>query len=144
MPAMIDSVELFLGLRYLRAKGRTRFVSFITSISLAGIALGVAALIIILSVMNGFEGELRDRLVSMTAHGQVSGRDNSVDDWRTLREEIIAEPGIAAAAPYIGMEGMIRSGGTLNAVLISGVLPELESAVSGGTINFVEGGLGVL
>ena len=141
---MIDSVELFLGLRYLRAKGRTRFVSFITSISLAGIALGVAALIIILSVMNGFEGELRDRLVSMTAHGQVSGRDNSVDDWRTLREEIIAEPGIAAAAPYIGMEGMIRSGGTLNAVLISGVLPELEVAVSGGTINFVEGDLGVL
>jgi lipoprotein-releasing system permease protein len=144
MRAMIDSVELFLGLRYLRAKRRTRFVSFITSISLAGIALGVAALIIILSVMNGFEGELRDRLVSMTAHGQVSGRDNSVDDWRTLREEIIAEPGIAAAAPYIGMEGMIRSGGTLNAVLISGVLPELESAVSGGTIEFVEGGLGVL
>ena len=141
---MMDSVELFLGLRYLRAKRRTRFVSFITSISLAGIALGVAALIIILSVMNGFEGELRDRLVSMTAHGQVSGRDKSVDDWRTLREEIIAEPGIAAAAPYIGMEGMIRSGGTLNAVLISGVLPELESAVSGGTINFVEGGLGVL
>ncbi len=141
---MIDSVELFLGLRYLRAKGRTRFVSFITSISLAGIALGVAALIIILSVMNGFEGELRDRLVSMTAHGQVSGRDNSVEDWRTLRQEILAEPGIAAAAPYIGMEGMIRSGGTLNAVLISGVLPELESAVSGGTINFVEGDLGVL
>lgn len=141
---MIDSVELFLGLRYLRAKGRTRFVSFITSISLAGIALGVAALIIILSVMNGFEGELRDRLVSMTAHGQVSGTDNSVDDWRALRQEIIAEPGIAAAAPYIGMEGMIRSGGTLNAVLISGVLPELESAVSGGTINFVEGDLGVL
>jgi lipoprotein-releasing system permease protein len=144
MRAMIDSVELFLGLRYLRAKGRTRFVSFITSISLAGIALGVAALIIILSVMNGFEGELRDRLVSMTAHGQVSGTDNSVDDWRALRQEIIAEPGIAAAAPYIGMEGMIRSGGTLNAVLISGVLPELESAVSGGTINFVEGDLGVL
>ena len=144
MRAMIDSVELFLGLRYLRAKRRTRFVSFITSISLAGIALGVAALIIILSVMNGFEGELRDRLASMTAHGQVSGRDKSVDDWRTLREEIIAEPGIAAAAPYIGMEGMIRSGGTLNAVLISGVLPELESAVSGGTINFVEGDLDVL
>jgi lipoprotein-releasing system permease protein len=144
MRAMIDSVELFLGLRYLRAKGRTRFVSFITSISLAGIALGVAALIIILSVMNGFEGELRDRLVSMTAHGQVSGRDNSVEDWRTLRQEILAEPGIAAAAPYIGMEGMIRSGGTLNAVLISGILPELESAVSGGTINFVEGDLGVL
>ena len=73
MRRMISAVELFVGLRYLRAKKRTRFVSFITLISLAGIALGVAALIVILSVMNGFEGELRDRLLSMTAHGYVTG-----------------------------------------------------------------------
>ncbi len=141
---MIDPVELFLGLRYLRAKRRTRFVSFITSISLAGIALGVAALIVILSVMNGFEGELRDRLVSMTAHGQLSGPEGRVDDWNSLREEIIVEPGVAAAAPYIAMEGMIRSGGTLQAVFVSGVRPEFERAVSGRTINFVEGDLDVL
>ena len=141
---MIDPVELFLGLRYLRAKGRTRFVSFITAISLAGIALGVAALIVILSVMNGFEGELRDRLVSMTAHGQLSGPDGRVVDWRSLREEILTEPGVAAAAPYIEMEGMIRSGGTLRAVFVSGVMPELEQDVSGTTIQFVEGNLDVL
>jgi lipoprotein-releasing system permease protein len=141
---MIDPVELFLGLRYLRAKRRTRFVSFITSISLAGIALGVAALIVILSVMNGFEGELRDRLVSMTAHGQLSGPGGRVDDWRSLREEMIAEPGIAAAAPTIQMEGMIRSGGTLQAVMVSGILPELEQDVSGTTIQFLEGNLDVL
>ncbi len=102
MPTMIDPVELFLGLRYLRAKRRTRFVSFITAISLAGIALGVAALIVILSVMNGFEGELRDRLVSMTAHGQLSGADGRVADWRSLRDEMAAEPGVAAAAPHPG------------------------------------------
>ena len=144
MPTMIDPVELFLGLRYLRAKRRTRFVSFITAISLAGIALGVAALIVILSVMNGFEGELRDRLVSMTAHGQLSGSDGRVDDWRALREEMIAEPGVAAAAPTIEMEGMIRSGGTLQAVFVNGVVPEFESSVSGTTINFVEGDLDVL
>ncbi len=144
MQPMIDPVELFLGLRYLRAKRRTRFVSFITLISLAGIALGVAALIVILSVMNGFESELRDRLVSMTAHGQLSGRDGRVDDWRSLRAEIIAEPGVAAAAPYIEMEGMIRSGGTLKAVFVSGVVPEFEKDVSGTTINFVEGDLDVL
>jgi lipoprotein-releasing system permease protein len=144
MPAMIDPVELFLGLRYLRAKRRTRFVSFITSISLAGIALGVAALIVILSVMNGFEDELRDRLVSMTAHGQLSGPDNRVDDWRALRQEVIAEPGVVAAAPVIEMEGMIRSGRTLNAVFVSGVVPEFEADVSGITINFVEGTLRVL
>ncbi len=141
---MIDPVELFIGLRYLRAKRRTRFVSFITAISLAGIALGVAALIVILSVMNGFEGELRDRLVSMTAHGQLSGPDGRVDDWRSLREEMIAEPGVAAAAPTIEMEGMIRSGGTMQAVFVSGVIPELERDVSGSTINFIEGSLDVL
>lgn len=144
MSTMIHPVELFLGLRYLRAKRRTRFVSFITSISLAGIALGVAALIVILSVMNGFEGELRDRLVSMTAHGQLTGEDNKVADWRSLRDEVVAEPGVAAAAPYIEMEGMIRSGRTLNAVFVSGVVPEFEAAVSGTTINFVEGNLEVL
>lgn len=141
---MIATVELFLGLRYLRAKRRTRFVSFITAISLAGIALGVAALIVILSVMNGFEGELRDRLVSMSAHGQLTGSGNRIDDWRSLREAIIAEPGVAAAAPYIEMEGMIRAGSALNAVLVNGILPEFENAVSGGTINFVEGSLDVL
>jgi len=141
---MIDPVELFLGLRYLRAKRRTRFVSFITSISLAGIALGVAALIVILSVMNGFESELRDRLVSMTAHGQLSGPDGRLDDWRSFRQEVISESGVVAAAPVIEMEGMIRSGGALQAVFVSGVLPDLEKDVSGTTIQFVEGNLGVL
>jgi lipoprotein-releasing system permease protein len=144
MPAMIDPVELFLGLRYLRAKRRTRFVSFITSVSLAGIALGVAALIVILSVMNGFEGELRDRLVSMTAHGKLTEVDGRVEDWRDLREAMLDEPGVVAAAPYIEMEGMIRSGRSLQAVLVSGVVPELEAAVSGATINFVEGSLDAL
>ena len=71
--SMLNPVELFVGMRYLRAKRRTRFVSFITLISLVGIALGVAALIVILSVMNGFEGELRKRLLSMSAHGTISG-----------------------------------------------------------------------
>ena len=85
MRRMINAPEWFVGLRYLRAKKRTRFVSFITLISLAGIALGVAALIVILSVMNGFEGELRDRLLSMTAHGYVTGADGKLDDWPQVR-----------------------------------------------------------
>ena len=85
---MINPVELFVGLRYLRAKRRTRFVSFITLISLIGIALGVAALIVILSVMNGFEGELRGRLLSMSAHGFVTGSGGVTRDWRQLVEEL--------------------------------------------------------
>jgi lipoprotein-releasing system permease protein len=141
---MISAVELFVGLRYLRAKRRTKFVSFITLISLLGIALGVAALIVILSVMNGFEAELRSRLLSMTAHGYVTGSDGRVDDWRTLQSEVLRAPGVAAAAPVIEMEGMIRSGRLLTAVMVNGVLPEYERQISDHAANFVEGSLDVL
>ncbi|MCP5093339.1 MAG: lipoprotein-releasing ABC transporter permease subunit, partial [Gammaproteobacteria bacterium] len=141
---MINPVELFVGLRYLRAKRRTRFVSFITLISLLGIALGVAALIVILSVMNGFEGELRGRLLSMSAHGTVSGTNGIVEDWETLVGDISSEPGVAAAAPIVQMEGMIQSGGELFAVLVHGVDPSYEKPLSGEMINMVEGDLDVL
>lgn len=141
---MINPVELFVGLRYLRAKRRTRFVSFITLISLVGIALGVAALIVILSVMNGFEGELRTRLLSMSAHGQVTGTDNVTSDWRSLVAEVAAEPGVAAAAPFVQMEGMIQSGRDLQAVLVHGVDPGFETGLSGNLINLLEGDLDVL
>jgi lipoprotein-releasing system permease protein len=141
---MISAVELFVGLRYLRAKRRTKFVSFITLISLLGIALGVAALIVILSVMNGFEAELRSRLLSMTAHGYVTGSNGRVDDWQTLQSEVLRAPGVAAAAPVIEMEGMIRSGRLLTAVMVNGVLPEYERQISNDAANFVEGSLDVL
>ena len=144
MRRMINSAELFVGLRYLRAKRRTRFVSFITLISLAGIALGVAALIVILSVMNGFEGELRDRLLSMTAHGFVTGSERELDAWPQVREQMLLEPGVVSAAPVVQMEGMIRTNRSLNAVLVNGILPEQEALVSGRTINFVEGDFDVL
>ena len=141
---MINPVELFVGLRYLRAKRRTRFVSFITLISLLGIALGVAALIVILSVMNGFEGELRSRLLSMSAHGYVTGPDRVTDGWRELVDEVSAEPGIAAAAPFVQMEGMIQSGRDLRPVLVHGVDPAFEASLSGDTVNLIEGRLDVL
>jgi lipoprotein-releasing system permease protein len=144
MRRMVKAAELFVGLRYLRAKRQTRFVSFITFISLAGIALGVAALIVILSVMNGFEGELRDRLLSMTAHGYVSGSDGRLDDWRKAAQRISADDDVVAAAPFVEMEGMIRTGRSLTGVLVHGVDPDLETAVSGRTINFVEGSLSEL
>jgi lipoprotein-releasing system permease protein len=141
---MISAVELFVGLRYLRAKRRTKFVSFITLISLLGIALGVAALIVILSVMNGFEAELRTRLLSMTAHGYVTGSDGRVEDWQSLRAKVLDTPGVVAAAPVIEMEGMIRSGRQLTSVMVNGVLPEYEREISGGAASFVEGSLDVL
>lgn len=141
MRRMINAVELFIGLRYLRAKRKTRFVSFITLISLLGIAIGVAALIVILSVMNGFEGELRDRLLSMTAHGYVSGEDGTLSDWTGVRERIEAEAGVVAAAPLIEMEGMVRTGRSLNGVLVHGIDPQAEQAISGRGVDFVAGSL---
>jgi lipoprotein-releasing system permease protein len=137
-------VELFIGLRYLRARRRTGFVSFITFISLGGIALGVAALIVILSVMNGFEAELRTRLLSMSAHGYVTGEGGTVEDWRALRESMLATPGVAAAAPVIEMEGMLRTGRSLTAVLVEGVRPGLQRELSSGTVQFIDGGLRAL
>ena len=141
---MINPVELFVGLRYLRAKRRTRFVSFITLISLLGIALGVAALIVILSVMNGFEGELRSRLLSMSAHGYVTGAAGRTDDWRGLAEKIAAEPGLSAAAPLVQMEGLIQSGRDLKPVRVYGVDPDYEQRLSGEQVNLLEGSLDAL
>ena len=138
---MMNPVELFVGLRYLRAKRRTRFVSFITLISLIGIALGVAALIVILSVMNGFEGELRSRLLSMSAHGFVTSSDGVTRDWRQLVEDVDADEGVAAAAPVVELEGMIQSGRELRAVFVHGVDPAYEDRLSGDVINLVEGSL---
>jgi lipoprotein-releasing system permease protein len=144
MRPMLNPVEFFVGLRYLRAKRRTKFVSFITFISMAGIALGVAALIVILSVMNGFEGELRDRLLSMTAHGFVTGEDRRLDNWQKVQQQITARDDVIASAPLIEMEGMIRTGRSLTGVLVNGVLPEYEQDVSGRTINFLDGSLEIL
>ena len=141
---MIKPVELFVGLRYLKAKRRTRFVSFITLISLLGVALGVAALIVILSVMNGFEGELRNRLLSMSSHGYVTGTDGVTEGWRELTAELESLPGVAAAAPLVQLEGMIQSGRELRAVLVHGIVPEYESDLSGGLANIVEGSLAAL
>jgi lipoprotein-releasing system permease protein len=116
-------------------------VSFITLISLLGIALGVAALIVILSVMNGFEGELRSRLLSMSAHGQVSGSAGVTEDWRSLLGEVNSHAGVAAAAPIVRMEGMMQSGRDLHAIFINGVEPDYEEALSGDLMNLLEGRL---
>ncbi|MEE4161232.1 MAG: lipoprotein-releasing ABC transporter permease subunit [Woeseiaceae bacterium] len=140
---MINPVELFIGLRYLRAKRRTRFVSFITLISLLGIALGTAALIVILSVMNGFEGELRSRLLSMSAHGSLS-RDGGLNDWQAVAEAVAADPDVVAAAPLVQLEGMLRAGSDLQAVMVNGVDPVREAGLADGMLNMVEGSLGDL
>ena len=106
---MLNPVELFIGLRYLRAKRRTKFVSFITLVSLLGISLGVTALIVILSVMNGLESNIRDSLLRMSAHAWVAEADGKTEDWRALLQQVEAEPEVVAAAPFSRLEGMVQS-----------------------------------
>ena len=141
---MLAPVELFIGLRYLRAKRRTRFVSFVTLISLLGITLGVAALIVVLSAMNGFEGELRGRLLSMSAHGSVDAVNGPIEDWEVLAGQIEADPGVVAAAPLVQFEAMLKGERELNAVLVNGIHPAREARLSDGTPNLTEGSLTAL
>ena len=127
---MFQPKELFIGLRYIRAKRKSHFVSFIAFISIAGVALGVFALIVVLSVMNGFGNELRDRTLSMNSHATISGYDGYMRDWPAALEKAEEQPEVVAAAPYISKEVMLSNGRRVSGSLIRGVQPEMESKVS--------------
>lgn len=138
---MLLPLELGIGLRYLRARRRTRFASFITLASMLGIAVGVMALIVILSVMNGFENELRQRLLGMTAHARISASEGALEDWGAIRDEVLSLDAVAGAAPVTVIEGMIRNESTLYPVLVEGIDPDLEGSVSDIEKNIVVGSL---
>jgi lipoprotein-releasing system permease protein len=121
--------EGFLGLRYLRAAPRRGFVSFIAGIAIAGLGLGVAVLIVVLSVMNGFEEELRTRILSLTSHATISGPDGRFQDWRPDLVKVAAFPGVAADAPYIEAQGMMTHDANSAGVLVRGIVPEDEQKV---------------
>ena len=121
--------ELRVGLRYTRAKRRNHFISFISMISMFGIALGVAALIVVLSVMNGFHTELRGRILAVVAHVQISGASGEMSEWQHVAEQAAQHPGVLAAAPYIQEQGMLSFGSTVRGVMVRGVVPELENTV---------------
>lgn len=121
--------ELRVGLRYTRAKRRNHFISFISMISICGIALGVAALIVVMSVMNGFHTELRGRILAAVAHVQISGASGEMSEWPHVAEQAAKQPGVVAAAPYIQEQGMLAYGSTVRGVMVRGVVPELEKTV---------------
>ncbi len=123
-------VPFFVGLRYTRARRRNHFVSFISAISILGITVGVWALITVLSVMNGFERELRGRILSVASHVTVSARQDWLLDWQVLDSAVRLEPGVLDAAPYILGQGLVTRGNAVSGVLFRGVEPELESGVS--------------
>lgn len=127
---MFHPLSLFIGLRYTRAKRRTHFISFISLTSMMGIALGVTALITVLSVMNGFEKELRQRILGMASHASIQGFDGALRNWNSVIETMRKDPRIIGAAPYIQKEGMLTLGQQVNGTIISGILPDQEPKVS--------------
>ncbi len=128
---MFKPLELFVGLRYIRAKRRNQFISFISLTSILGIILGVTALITVLSVMNGFVTELRERILSMTSHVVVSGFDGELRDWQSVATTIQErESRVLSLAPFIQGEGMLTAGQQVKGVMVRGVMPEEESKVS--------------
>ncbi|VAW45782.1 Lipoprotein releasing system transmembrane protein LolC/LolE [hydrothermal vent metagenome] len=132
--------ELFLGLRYTRAKRRNGFISFISLSSMIGIALGVTALITIMSIMNGFQEELRDRILGMTAHMTINESNNRLEDWNSLYDQMINQPHVTGAAPNIMEQGMLSHGGDVKGAAIRGVLPGLENNVADIDSKMLEGG----
>ncbi|HEY3860072.1 MAG TPA: lipoprotein-releasing ABC transporter permease subunit [Gammaproteobacteria bacterium] len=127
---MFRPFSLFVGLRYFRAKRRNQFISFISGMSLVSIAIGVMALITVLSVMNGFQDELRDRILSMTADATVSGFDNKLSDWPAVVRDVHDQPGVVAAAPYIEDQAMLANGSNMSGTEVRGVIPDMEGTVS--------------
>jgi len=123
-------LEIFVGLRYTRAKRRNHFISFISLISMLGIGLGVMALIVVLSVMNGFENELRGRILGMVSHVTVSSFRGSLTDWQSLRTQTMEHPGVIGGAPYTEAEAMISNLSSVSGALIRGIDPQYESEVS--------------
>ncbi|NDE00763.1 MAG: lipoprotein-releasing ABC transporter permease subunit [Gammaproteobacteria bacterium] len=123
--------EWLVGTRYLRSAHRRGFVSFVAAISVIGLMLGVATLIVVLSVMNGFERELRSRILSVTSHATLMGLEGTLPDWQGARERALATPGVTHAVPYIEAQAMIAHGSRVLGTAIRGVDPALEREATG-------------
>jgi lipoprotein-releasing system permease protein len=142
---MFQPLSVFIGLRYVRSRQHKFFVSLITWVSLAGVSLGVAALIVILSVMNGFEGELRERLLSLNAHAHVTATGvASADGERALRERLQRLPGVVGVAPYIELTALAVRLPEMLPVVLRGIAPGLEAAVADVRPLLVEGSIDAL
>jgi lipoprotein-releasing system permease protein len=137
-------LPVFVGLRYVRTRRQGFFVSFISWISMAGVCLGVAALITIISVMNGFEGELRSRLVSLTAHATVTGSPERLTRWQDVAARLAGVPGVVGVAPYVDVQAMIGRSGTLEPVILHGVDAQAEQRVSTVQQHLLQGSLAQL
>ncbi len=136
---MFSKFELLVGLRYLRAKQKNSFVSFISLVSIIGIALGVAALITVLSVMNGFQREIRNKIIGVTSHMQIISAANALSNWQDTGKLTMKNKEVLAYAPYIDGQGLISFSGSVSGILIRGVEPNYEPKVDDITNKIVEG-----
>ncbi|MDI1360835.1 lipoprotein-releasing ABC transporter permease subunit [Methylotenera sp.] len=139
--------ELFVGMRYTRAKRKNHFISFISLTSMIGIALGVAALIIVLSVMNGFQKDLRTRILGVASHLEITGSNNTLSDWPNIAESSVKREHVLASAPYITAQAMLSYGQGVQGAIIRGVIPAAEDKVADlgksmrvGTLNDLRAG----
>lgn len=140
---MFNPIELFVGLRYTRAKRRNRFISFISAISMLGIAVGVTVLITVMSVMNGFEKELRERILGMVSHATIASEEAALTDWPRLLAAATEVDAVVGAAPYIEKETMLK-GYRVSGAIVRGILPDLEPEVSDIADHLLEGSLELL
>jgi lipoprotein-releasing system permease protein len=138
---MFRPLPLFIGLRYFRAKRRNQFISFISFMSMVAIAIGVMALITVLSVMNGFQNELRARILGMVSDITVSGFDGHLHDWQGVLHKLDGLPHVTGMAPYIEDQAMLANGANMSGTVIRGVLPADAGKVSDITKKMVAGSL---
>ena len=136
---MFKPLELFVGLRYTRSKYKNNFISFISLTSMLGILFGVLVLITILSVMNGFEKELRDRILSMVSHVTITETDGLLSNWQNQQQKLASDPTIVGSAPFIQKQVMINVNGQLRGVLLQGIVPKEQIKVGDIHKRVVEG-----
>jgi lipoprotein-releasing system permease protein len=136
---MFRPLPLYIGLRYTRAKRRQHFISFIAFASMLGIALGVTILITVLSVMNGFDYEIQNRLFNLANQVTVSRVDAPLSDWKGLQKEVAAQPKVLASAPFVSAQGLLTHLGMSAPLMITGILPDQESQVSQMAENVSQG-----
>ncbi|PHS71189.1 MAG: lipoprotein-releasing system transmembrane subunit LolC [Cycloclasticus sp.] len=141
---MFKPLEIFIGLRYTRAKQRSGFISFISMTSMLGIALGVMALITVLSVMNGFEAQLREKILGMASHVTISEQNNALLEWNTLGNKLDGQNNVVGWAPFVKAEVMLSANQRVSGSLLRGLLPEKEGAVSDIGEKMKAGGLKTL
>jgi lipoprotein-releasing system permease protein len=122
--------ELLVGLRYTRARRRNRFISINSLVSMIGIAVGVWALIVVLSVMNGFQREVRERILGVASHVQITGANNRLGEWQKIAQLSAREPHVLAAAPFVQAQAMLSAGQAVRGALIRGILPDQEETVA--------------